>query len=215
LPPRLTRVDELILDEHGSLTVDDECYFLREYTRGGGYQASDTNQLITNLKKSTERRGQRDYRYKQQAIEIAGRELGAALKEDWLKAATLVPIPPSASREDPLYDDRMTKVIRTMTLGLQVDVRELIVQRESTAPAHLSGDYRPRVAEIFENYEIDQSHTDPPPNIVGLFDDILTAGSHFRAAKLLLQQRFGDIPVVGIFIARRVFPPRNDPALPI
>lgn len=109
----------------------------------------------------------------------------------------------------------MTRVIRTMTRGLQVDVRELIVQRESTTPAHLSGDYRPRVAEILENYEIDESLIEPPPNSIGLFDDILTAGSHFRAAKLLLQQRFGDIPVVGIFIARRVLPPDNNPALPI
>jgi predicted amidophosphoribosyltransferase len=215
LPPRLTRVDELILEQHGSLTVDDECYFLREYTRGGGYQASDTNQLISNLKKSADRRGQRDYRYKEQAIEIAGRELRAALRAGWLTAATLVPIPPSASRDDPLYDDRMTRVIQTMARGLQVDVRELVTQRATTDPTHLSGDYRPRIAEILENYEIDESLAEPPPNSIGLFDDILTAGSHFRAAKLLLQQRFGDVPVVGIFIARRVFPPEYDSTLSI
>jgi predicted amidophosphoribosyltransferase len=207
LAPRLTRVDELILDQHGSLTIDDECYFLREYTRGGGYQASATNQLISNLKKSVERRGQRDYRYKGEAIEIAGRELRAALGEDWLRSATLVPIPPSARRADPLYDDRMTLVIQVLGRGLQVDVRELLLQRESVCPAHLSGDDRPRVMDILENYEIDESLADPPPTSIGLFDDILTAGSHFRAAKLLLQQRFGEIPVVGIFIARRIFAP--------
>jgi predicted amidophosphoribosyltransferase len=207
LPPRLTRVDELILEQHGSLTVDDECYFLREYTRGGGFQASETNQLIANLKKSVERRDQRDYRYKEQAIEVAGRELRASLRENWLRTATLVPIPPSANRDDPLYDDRIIRVIRALTRGLEVDVRELIVQRESIVPAHLRGDYRPRVPEIFENYEIDESIADPAPTRIGLFDDILTAGSHFRAAKLLLQQRFGEIPVVGIFIARRIFDP--------
>jgi hypothetical protein len=96
-------VDELILDQHGSLTDDDECYFLREYTSGRGYQASATNQLILNLKKPVEKRGQRDYRYKLQAIELAGRELQAALQEDWLKTATLVPIPPSAQKADPRY----------------------------------------------------------------------------------------------------------------
>ncbi len=210
MPPRLTRVDELILEEHGSLTVEDECYFLREYTRGVGYQASDTNQLITNLKKSTERRGQRDYRYKQQAVEIAGRELRSALNPEWLKTTTLVPIPPSSSRDDPHYDDRITQVIQVVTSGLQADIRELIMQRESTTPAHLSGNYRPTVAEILENYAIDETLTEPAPNRIGLFDDILTAGSHFRAAKLLLQQRFGAISVVGIFVARRIFPREQD-----
>lgn len=211
MPPRLTRVDELILDEHGSLTVEDECYFLREYTRGVGYQASDTNQLIANLKKSTERRGQRDYRYKQQAIEIAGREFRSALNPEWLRTATLVPIPPSSNRDDPRYDHRITQVIQVVTSGLQADIRELIMQRESTIPAHLSGNYRPTVAEILENYAIDETLTEPTPNRIGVFDDILTAGSHFRATKLLLQQRFGAIPVVGIFVARRIFPREQDP----
>lgn len=85
-------------------------------------------------------------------------------------------------------------------------MRELIVQQTSTVPAHLSGEYRPRVSEILENYAIDERLAEPSPTAVGLFDDILTAGSHFKAAKVLLQQRFGDIPVVGIFIARRIFP---------
>ncbi len=213
MPPRLTRVDELILDQHGSLTAADECYFLREYTRGGGYQASETNQLISNLKKSVERRGQRDYHYKQRAIEQAGRELRAALSEEWLRTATLIPIPPSASREDPLYDDRMTRVIAAMTAGLTVDIRELVIQRQSTAPAHLSGDYRPSVSEIVTNYEVDESCAEPVPRSIGIFDDILTAGSHFRAAKLILERRFGPIPIVGIFVARRVFPPENAPGL--
>jgi hypothetical protein len=123
LPARLTKVDELILDEHGSLTPEDECYFLREYTRGVGYQASDTNQLIANLKKSTERRGQRDYPYKQQAIEIVGREFRSALNLEWLKTATLVPIPPSSSRDDPHFDDRITQVIKVLASGLGADIR--------------------------------------------------------------------------------------------
>jgi predicted amidophosphoribosyltransferase len=189
--------------------------FLREYTRGGGFQASDTNQLISNLKKSVERRNQADYRYKIQAIGIAGRELRAVLSEEWLTSATLVPIPPSACRNDPLHDDRMTSVIRILSRELEVDVRELIVQRESAIPAHLSGDYRPRVNDILANYQIDENLSEPPPTSIGLFDDILTAGSHFRAAKLLLQQRFGNIPVVGIFIARRIFPQEQGAPAPV
>lgn len=53
----LTKVDALLRDEHVRLAADDECYFLREYTAGGGFQAGETNQLILNLKKSPDRRG--------------------------------------------------------------------------------------------------------------------------------------------------------------
>jgi predicted amidophosphoribosyltransferase len=188
------------------LSADDECYFLREYTSHQGYQASATNQLISNLKKSVERQGMYEYRYKLQAIQIAGNELRAALNDEWLNIATLVPIPPSARRDDPLYDDRITRIIRVMTRSLDADVRELIRQVRSSTPAHLSGDCRPSVQEILENYEIDETVAEPPPTSIGLFDDILTAGSHFRAAKLLLQLRFPGVPVIGVFIARRIFP---------
>jgi predicted amidophosphoribosyltransferase len=206
LPPRLTKVDELILDYHGSLSPDDECYFLREYTKGGGFSASATNQLIHNLKKPVERRGQYDYRYKGIAIEKAATELRETISRDFLIQATLVPIPPSAARNDPSYDDRMSRVIRSMTGELPADFRELILQLRTVPKAHLSGDLRPTVAEILENYAIDEALAEPEPRVIALFDDILTAGSHFTAAKRLLTGRFPNVRVVGIFIARRIFP---------
>jgi hypothetical protein len=93
-----------------------------------------------------------------------------------------------------------------MTTGMQVDFRELIVQVRTVAAAHRSGDSRPSVVEILENYEIDESLAVPEPTTVALFDDILTAGSHFKAAKRLLSNRFPEVRVVGIFVARRIFP---------
>jgi predicted amidophosphoribosyltransferase len=178
-----------------------------EWTKGGGYSASVTNQLIANLKKGVDRRGLRDYRYKEEAIEIAAYNLRNAIANEWLQQATLVPIPPSSRKTDANYDDRMTSVLRAMTRGInQADIRELLVQRESKTPAHVSGDCRPTVAEIMENYEIDESLCDPVPRVIGIFDDILTAGSHFRAAKLVLSARFPGVEIVGVFVARRIFP---------
>jgi hypothetical protein len=96
----------------------------------------------------------------------------------------------------------MTLVLQAVTRGIhEADIRELIIQCESMTPAHVSGLFRPTVAEIMENYEIDESLTEPPPNAIGLFDDILTAGSHFRAAKLVLLERFPGVPIVGVFLA--------------
>jgi predicted amidophosphoribosyltransferase len=39
-----------------------------------------------------------------------------------------------------------------------------------------------------------------------LFDDVLTTGKHFMCCKRRLREHLGDIPVTGLFIARRVPP---------
>jgi hypothetical protein len=206
LPSRLTKIDELTRSDHFHLSEADECYYLREYTSGSGYQASDTNQLIANLKKGVDRRGRPEYRHKIRAMETAAQELRANLNPDWLRHATLVPIPPSSSRTHILYDDRMTQVLRQMTAEVDGDVRELVVTRASMVPAHVSN-VRPSVEELMANYEIDESAAAPEPTIIGVFDDVLTAGSHFKAVKNVLSTRFPQVPIMGIFIARRIFPP--------
>jgi hypothetical protein len=48
---RLTKIDELTLPDHYRLEPTDDCYFIGEYTARGGYEQSDTNDLILNLKK--------------------------------------------------------------------------------------------------------------------------------------------------------------------
>ncbi|MCG8461465.1 MAG: hypothetical protein MI919_34720 [Holophagales bacterium] len=37
-----------------------------------------------------------------------------------------------------------------------------------------------------------------------LFDDVITTGSHFRAAKDLLLRSWPDLRIVGLFLARAV-----------
>jgi len=40
--------------------------------------------------------------------------------------------------------------------------------------------------------------------VIGLFDDVLTTGAHYRAASAVLQQAFPGVRIIGVFIARRV-----------
>jgi hypothetical protein len=37
-------------------------------------------------------------------------------------------------------------------------------------------------------------------------DDVLTAGTHYVAVKTMLQRHYPGVPIVGFFVARRVFP---------
>ena len=207
-PRRLTRVDRLILrrSEHYYLCEDDECYFIGEYTAGRGWDHSPTNQLISNFKKEMDRRDLPEWRYKRRAIRQAALAFRTALEpldEATVRGTTFVPIPPSKAKDDPGYDDRMTQMLNLIRPEPSLDVREIIVQANSTDPVHLSG-VRLSPEEIEDGYGIDESLTAPPPHIIGIVDDVLTTGAHYRAAQVVLSSRFPKARIIGLFIARRV-----------
>jgi predicted amidophosphoribosyltransferase len=204
--PRPQKIDELQLIDHYYLKTDDLCYFFREYTPRQGFAYSETNSLIIDFKKPVDRRGRSEYFYKERAIQQIGKELAEGINTNWLEKATLIPIPPSKTKSNLLYDDRMTQVLNS--LGLLVnctcDIRELILQNQDTEPVHLNNNDRPTPDALRMIYEIDDHLINPAPTNIGLFDDVITAGSHFRAAKDLLIERFPEAKVVGIFVARRI-----------
>ena len=162
-----------------------------------------TNDLIHNFKKSPDRRGRPEWQYKERDIGRAAAAFRRALGDE-PPPLTLVPVPPSKARNDPLYDDRMTRMLQAIWPGQQADIRELIVQTESTTPAHAAVDGRPGPSEIQDRYEVDEALTVPAPTSIALVDDVLTTGAHFRASRVVLGARFPTAAIVGLFIARRV-----------
>ena len=111
LPQRFTKIDELTLLDHAYLNSGDECYFLGEYAAREGYTYSDTNNFILNLKKGLGRRDRPEWKYKEKAILEAAIALDVALGMDDLSCITFVPMPPSLHKDDPLYDDRIIKIL--------------------------------------------------------------------------------------------------------
>lgn len=203
-PKRLTKVDELTRGDHHYLTPDDNCYFLGEYTARRGYAFSPTNNLILNFKKSVALRGTAQWPYKERAIQEAAAAFRSALNSEWLKTATMVPMPPSKANTDPLYDDRLLRMLNVIVAGSPADVRELVVQPTSTLAAHeRATGSRPNPDDLEAFFQIDEASVRPPPTSIGIFDDVLTTGAHFRAASSLLLKRFPSIRVIGLFIARR------------
>jgi hypothetical protein len=206
----LTKVDELILrtQAHWHLDEGDNCYFYGEYTARRGFNFSHTNQLIFNFKKGLEKRANPyEWDYKLRAIRQAGQMLRQTLagKENLeaLKSATLIPIPPSKAKSDPLYDDRVLSMLQILSTNLALDIRELVIQKETTESSHSAG-YRPSPDELAVNYAIDPHLQDPTPRSIWIFDDVLTTGAHFKAMKKVMGQVYPAIPCIGIFLARRV-----------
>ncbi len=200
---RLSRIDDLTRGDHSRLEREDRCYFLGEYTPREGFSFSDTNGLVSDFKKPVTKKGKPEWKWKERAIREVAALFRKSIPLNPLRNMTLVPIPPSRARDDPEHDDRMLRALRQLGRGEEFDVRELILQHESTEAAHTSA-RRPGVGDLVGNYRIDESLAEPPPRDVALFDDVLTSGAHFKAAQSVLRDRYPDVFVVGIFIARRV-----------
>jgi len=202
-PRRLTKIDDLTRADHSYLTTADACYFLGEYTARKGYAFSPTNRLIFNLKKGMERRDRPEWRYKAVAIQTVADALRAALNDKARQTLTFVPVPPSKAKADPLYDDRLAQVLQAIWPGQGTDIREMVVQPTSTDAVH-DRDDRPTPAELETRYVIEQRLTHPKPQAFAVVDDMITTGAHYVAIRNILRRVYPDIPIMGIFIARRV-----------
>lgn len=201
---RFSQIDDGNRADHTRLGPDDRCLYLFEYTSGRDYSFSTTNNLINNLKKKpTSSESQR--RYKAQAIAQCGGHFREGLDPDWLVRATLVPIPGSKAADHGDFDDRMTQVARAIQPG--IDVRALVRQTQSLRASHEVGEGdRVSVEELLAAYQIDESLAQPDPVTIGIMDDVLTAGTHYRAMQTVLSRRFPAATIFGLFVARRVFP---------
>jgi predicted amidophosphoribosyltransferase len=51
---------------------------------------------------------------------------------------------------------------------------------------------------------LDERVRNPAPQAIGLFDDVMTAGAHYRAGSNVLRKAYPSVRVIGLFIARRV-----------
>jgi hypothetical protein len=204
LADRLQQIDASNIEDHARIGPDDRCYFLFEYTSGKTWAFSRTNSLISNLKKKPSQCSANELYYKDQAIRQAAAALREVLNADGLRSVTLVPVPGSKAADHPDFDPRIERVCRLIAPG--IDVRSLVVQTSSTAAAHEAGDGdRVTVEELLAVYAIDETRCDPVPTTTWIIDDVLTAGTHFRAMQIVLAQRFPGVPIYGVFIARRVF----------
>lgn len=203
---KLTKIDSLSLSEYYYLEDRDKCYFLGEYISGGvGWKGGKTNSLISNLKKERDKISKPEWIYKLKAID----EIAEAFKEssivEELQTFTLVPIPPSKVKADPFYDNRILPVLEKLNkkLNKHLDIRELIQQRRSTEADHAT-ESRQALLSLIENYYIDERFTKPKPKKVFLFDDVLTSGKHFAAAKEVLEEEYPEIEIFGVFVARTI-----------
>lgn len=203
---KLQKIDESLIAEHSCLTPTDRCFFLGEYASRQGYQHSPMNQLIFNFKKPLHKTGQADWPYKENAVLEIAQLITSTASWHKLKAYTWIPIPPSVIKTEKEYDDRLLKVLAAMHQSHgPLDIREILLQKNTREASHATGD-RQTIKEHLENWFIDTRLLEPAPKHIAIFDDVITTGASFKAAQLLLQRAFPQATIIGLFVARAVFP---------
>lgn len=154
-----------------------------------------------------DRKGRSEWYYKEQAILKIAYWLISTASWEKLKTATWVPIPPSKTKSDPHYDDRLWRVLLKMKENEpSLDIRELLLAKSSREAAHNPGAVRPKVNDHINNFIFDASQSSPKPRAIILFDDIITSGAHFKASQTIIQKELPEVPVIGLFIARNARP---------
>ena len=168
----------LLLGEHCYLNAADELYFtdIYECCRRHGNKA-----LILRLKQND----------KSAVAEIA-KQLSAVLPRRWRRGVTFIPMPPSLGKRSAITD--IVSLLRV------ADSRDLLAQRCDTPSSHAG--WRPAPAHRSELLTVAKDRIGADPRSVVVVDDVLTTGSHFRAAKIVLRQRWPCVRVIGLFIAR-------------
>jgi hypothetical protein len=200
----LTKVDDLFRGDHFHLGTDDSCYFIREYIAYAGFSHCETNDLILNLKKSMDKRGKAEWRYKDWAIRKCAEELIAAIEEKWtLEGWLLVPAPPSKTKAHESYDDRMVQIAQIVGQSLSIGVVELLECIADREPQHSSKAKRNIEAQIL-NLQFNGASIRKRPKGILVLDDVLTTGATFQACKAVLKRELQNVPVAGLFVARRV-----------
>lgn len=197
---------------HTYLVTGDRCWHYGEYTSEGGYKASDTNQKILNLKKKPTVSEAQLY-YKNQAIDYWGRTLARVINLAQPEGVlTFVPMPGSKPVGHAEYDDRMLRVLRRMAVGVpNVDIRPLLVQTAERDAQHHG--HRLTPDELCETLAVDSNLLNPSlARTIVVVDDVITMGASFAAAKKLLIGLPNVSEVVGVFLAKTVWPA---PAFPM
>jgi len=204
LAMRLTKID---CSQYTFLNPDDECYHIGEYTAGGGYKASDTNQQIFNLKirpdASVAQKRYKPIGIRYWANRIANSNLSwDAFREGW----TFVPFPCSKPQGHELYDDRMLRVLQEVAqLRPGIDIRPLLYQTVNRKSQHEGERLSP--VQIREQLKVDHTLLQPQLRNIIIVDDIITRGASYAAARDMLKVLPGVGMVMGLFLAKTIRPP--------
>ena len=177
-----------------------------EYHAGQQWHGSDDQKLMYNLKKPMNKRGQKDWEYKNKAIQECG-NICKSIFDNFQKDYLIIPIPPSKTKDSSDYDNRLIQILKIATANnskLQY-CEDYLIQTENYSSSHNNSENRISLNRLKEIYTLDLSKLNSDVKNILIFDDVITAGVHFRAVSNKLRINFDSaIDIKGFFIARTI-----------
>ena len=209
----LRKIDQLTQGDHFYIDKSSDCYYFAEYPSGDNPEnkSNPIYSLIHNIKKPMNRQSLPEWQYKRRDLANCSETLKKLFqKSDDIGEFTLIPMPPSKTKMDPAYDPRIIQILEGLKSNFEdCDVRELLYTLNNMQSSHESN-IRPSIEAIVQNFGIDsQLLIGCRPKVI-IFDDVLTTGAHFCAAKRKILEVMPSAKIIGYFIARRVLPQIDD-----
>src|SRR5258708_14517133 len=125
-------------------------------------------------------------------VAFLDQQLRSLLPPEWVQRYTFVAMPSSTVAAGSLQS-----LVRRLRAA---DTRDLLIQTCRTPSSH--NGWRPAPQERANLMALNEAQADPKPQVVVIVDDVLTTGCHFRAAKMIVRQRWPQMRVLGVFLAR-------------
>ena len=179
------------------LTENDVIYYHLDYTRGG-YSQSPANQWVLNYKKGIEHRGEKQWYYKEKAIEkFANLIIQTSINGN----VVLLAGPPSKHPNSELFDSRNEDVLNIVHTNTGIPISFNLKAIKDFEPTHIQSGYRhPDLLRGLYSFEPFEN----VPDIVFIVDDVITSGSHFVVWRDLIHQEHSNVEVRGLYLARTV-----------
>ena len=193
---------------------DDLCFHLMEWLKGGGYKDSEANSVILNFKNKPQAKGSNPRFYKDRAIKQFAQDLKRPIEkiaEKHSEKSIFVSfIPTSVPKEDEDYDDRFERVCHFLKEQILQNTDNIFFEqpiivnkkrKRSSQGGRFRGDeYVKKIKESFKWKGFSSE-----PDVVIIFDDVVTTGAQFKACKELMAENLQKKPtLIGLFWAKAV-----------
>lgn len=185
-------------DYPANLKDDDLCYHFLYYTKEG-YAYSEANSIVLNFKKPVIYKEQKHWDYKIKAIKYFANLINNAITIK--QPITIIPCATSNPRKSENFDNRLDEVANELSkLNPSLyDAQFCLDTIYPQKPVHSGG---VRDAEVIKSVTTFIMPKTTPHNNIILIDDVFTTGAHFRAYKDIIQAKYPNHQIIGVFLAR-------------
>lgn len=175
-----------------------DCWvYAGEYISRAGYHKGMNSQIL-NFKKSPLKMKPRERKYRERAIKQFKKDIESLLGS--YPKIVLTAVPSSRRKDDPEYTNRFEDLFQEILKSHSKWIVEWPIEiKETTEASHNFGPRDPNL--LMENY-IWKGFKHGEPEVLHIFDDVITKGAHLRAVSDFLRSHNYKGKIIGVCWAK-------------